>query len=110
MMVGKSMDDIGSVLSALGFTWSPYDATGFEGNQRPDVLFVNCGSPTSGATSRRLSIRVAWSIFPTMRRTIMNQLFRTSVNPVIFPLLETEEPTTPRSLTNILQPSSMLIR
>jgi len=47
MVTGKSMDDIGSVLSGLGFAWSPYDATGFEGNQRPDVLFVNCGSSTS---------------------------------------------------------------
>jgi hypothetical protein len=46
MVTGKSMDDIGSVLTTLGFEWSPYDATGFEGNQRPDVLFVNCGSPT----------------------------------------------------------------
>lgn len=47
MVTGKSMDDIGSVLSKLGFAWSPYDATRFEGNQRPDVLFVNCGSSTS---------------------------------------------------------------
>lgn len=47
MVTGKSMDDIGSVLSKLGFAWSPYDATRFEGNERPDVLFVNCGSSTS---------------------------------------------------------------
>jgi len=46
MVTRSSMDDIGSVLSTLGFTWSPYDETEFEGNNRPDVLFVNCGSPT----------------------------------------------------------------
>lgn len=46
-VTGASMDDIGSVLSNLGFTWSPYSSEMLTGNSKPDVVFVNCGSPTN---------------------------------------------------------------
>ena len=44
-----SMDDIGSVLSGLGFDWSSYQIGSLLGNNRPDVLFVNCGSDVTDA-------------------------------------------------------------
>ena len=43
-VTNASMDDIGSVLSGLGFDWSSYQIDSLLGNNRPDVLFINCGS------------------------------------------------------------------
>ena len=47
VVTGANMDDIGSVLTNLGFTWSPYSSEMLTGNSKPDVVFVNCGSPTN---------------------------------------------------------------
>jgi hypothetical protein len=46
-VTGADMDDIGSVLTNLGFTWSPYSNKILIGNSKPDVIFVNCGSATN---------------------------------------------------------------
>lgn len=43
-VTASSMDDIGSVLSGLGFEWSLYESGSLIGNNKPDVLFINCGS------------------------------------------------------------------
>lgn len=46
MVTATGWDDIGSVLSTLGFEWMHYSESDFVGNNRPDVLFINCGSET----------------------------------------------------------------
>jgi hypothetical protein len=46
MVTEKGWDDIGSILNTLGFEWKPYNSTEFEGNGKPDLLFVNCGNIT----------------------------------------------------------------
>jgi hypothetical protein len=46
-VTSESMDDIGRVLSGLGLVWSNYCDEMLQGNSKPDVVFVNCGSPTS---------------------------------------------------------------
>ena len=108
MVTGKSMDDIGSVLSALGFAWSPYDATGFEGNQRPDVL---CQLWELHAEERSCVVCLFVAVYISDHakddyESIVSDIGKSRD----ISLLETEEPTTPRSWTNILQHSSMLIR
>lgn len=46
-VTSKNMDDIGQVLSGLGLVWSDYSDGMLQGNSKPDVIFVNCGSATS---------------------------------------------------------------
>jgi hypothetical protein len=52
VVTSASMDDIGCVLSGLGFKWTHYSNLTLIENPKPDVLFVNCGSPTSSPDLR----------------------------------------------------------